>query len=84
VSSNIAEGNGRGSTKDYIRFLATAKGSLNEVRSLLCVSVRLRFARQDEIAQAEEVIGEISRMLVALKRSLRKRVSTKKRAISRR
>jgi four helix bundle protein len=83
VSSNIAEGNGRGSTKDYIRFLRTAKGSLNEVRSLSHVSVRLQFATEAQLAMVDALVDEISRMLTALIRSLSRRVETKQGAIGR-
>lgn len=37
ISSNIAEGSGRNSAKDFLRFINIAIGSLNEVESLLFV-----------------------------------------------
>src|SRR3954464_8201601 len=73
VSSNIAEGNGRGSTRDYLRFLRISKGSVNEVRSLLRVSVRLQVASDADVGGIEALLEEISRMLAALTKSLMKR-----------
>jgi four helix bundle protein len=39
VMSNIAEGYERDSTNEFIKFLGYSKGSIGEVRSLLCVAL---------------------------------------------
>ena len=70
VSSNIAEGNGRGSRKDYARILMNAKGSLNEVYSLLAVAQRLEIITAREAAPIEALVEAIGRMLMALRSSL--------------
>jgi four helix bundle protein len=70
VSSNIAEGNGRNATKDYVRFLAIAKGSVNEVRSLLAVCNRLKLTTAGEVSSIEAMLDEVSKMLAALRASL--------------
>jgi four helix bundle protein len=72
VSSNIAEGNGRGSRKDYVRFLMTSKGSLNEVLSLLAVARRLEIVTDQETAPLEDFVDRIGQMLMALRSSLLK------------
>ena len=74
ISSNIAEGNGRGTTRDYIHFLTQARGSLYEVRSLLVVSQRLGYL---EVQQCEEIEGHaemVGRRLSALRTSLSRRL----------
>jgi four helix bundle protein len=72
VSSNIAEGNGRGSTKDYARFVMNSKGSSNEVLSLLTVSKRLEIVTAADFKMIEEQADRIGRMLMGLRSSLLK------------
>jgi four helix bundle protein len=78
ISSNIAEGNGRESTKDYLRFLSISSGSLNEVRSLFATSGRLGLIRESTADAMESRIEEISKMLGALRRSLKRRIARRK------
>jgi four helix bundle protein len=70
ISSNIAEGNGRGSRKDYVRFLMNSKGSLNEVYSLLAVAQRLEIMATHDVAPIEELVELIGKKLMALRSSL--------------
>jgi four helix bundle protein len=66
VPANIAEGNARGTKRDYANFLAIAKGSLMETETYLMLAVRLRFLEQEEAAPALSLVVEISKMLTAL------------------
>jgi four helix bundle protein len=74
VPANIAEGNARDSTKDYLRFLAIAVGSLAEVETFLELATRLGFGDPSQIRAIEDLIGEECRMLRGLQRSLRARL----------
>ena len=75
VSSNIAEGNGRSTTKDYLRFIAAANGSLNEVGSLATVSHRLGFLTASAARNIEAKCEEIAKMISGLRSSLRRRAA---------
>ena len=64
VPSNIAEGNGRVSNKDYAHFLSIARGSLFETLTQLEVARQLGYI--DAQPQLEELAAEIARMLTAM------------------
>jgi len=66
IPSNIAEGQGRGTTKDFLRFLYIAKGSKGEMETLLSICVRLNFLTQSQIAPAQNLLTEIGKMLNSL------------------
>ena len=75
VPANIAEGNARDSTKEYLRFLAIAVGSLAEVETFLELALRLNYCQQETIDTVFELIEEERRMLRGLQRSLRAKLS---------
>ena len=70
VPSNIAEGQARHTTKEFLQFLSHAQGSLAEVETQLMLSVDLGFARQEGVAEGLREIDEIQKMIIALKRKL--------------
>ncbi len=47
VPSNIAEGHARDSTKEYLRFISIALGSLAEVETQLVIANKLQFLNDE-------------------------------------
>ena len=71
VPSNIAEGQARKGTSEFLQFLSIAEGSLAELDTQLLLSVELGFAQQADVDPALKEIDELlQKMLVALKRKL--------------
>ena len=70
IPSNIAEGNAKPFTKDFIKFLYIALGSANEVETQLTIALRQKYITQEiyDIAIDEQV--QISKMVLSLIRSL--------------
>jgi four helix bundle protein len=70
VPSNIAEGHGRKTTPEYIRFLYIAYGSTCELETQVLLSGDLRYIDAGNLKKLHDEIGEVERMLKALIKSL--------------
>ncbi len=66
VPTNIAEGAGRRTSGDYIRFLFIASGSISEVETLLTISERLGYIGEDVFDSLREELSELSAMIGGL------------------
>jgi len=66
VPSNIAEGHGRNSDKEFVKFLSIARGSLLEVETQLLICNRLALIPETQTGKAQSFITEIGKMLNAL------------------
>lgn len=62
IASNIAEGAGRNSEKEFIHFLSISNGSSTELESLLIVSNKLGFISDELKETFVEKINEIQKM----------------------
>ncbi len=71
IPANIAEGQGRDSKRDFLRFLAIANGSLLELETHLFIAHRLGYLAQETRDQLLEQTAEISRVHQGLVRRLR-------------
>lgn len=70
VASNIAEGYGRGSTLDYLRFLKVARGCLFELDTQVLLARELSYVCEPEYADVNAALLETMRVLAGLFRSL--------------
>lgn len=75
VPANIAEGFGRRSTKDFIRYLEIASGSLEETRYHLILARDLGYMKPAEFASMTCRCNETGKLLGVLIRSLQRRVA---------
>lgn len=75
VPTNIAEGHGRGTTRDYLRFLDIADGSLAEVRTLLQIACNIEFATAESTQKYLTEARQVGRLLGGLKKALRKKLT---------
>lgn len=66
ILSNIAEGCGRQSDKEFIQFLHIAKGSLFEVESQLYVAMDLGYIKEIDLKETEALCEEVGQMISGL------------------
>ncbi len=74
VPSNIAEGAGRGYTREYIRHVGIARGSLFEAETQIVIAQRLGYATEVEVEPLLLKVAELGRMLHGLTASLERKL----------
>lgn len=70
VPSNIAEGQGRGSSREFVRFLAVARGSLCELETQLLLAERLKYLDRAAVAPLLQQAATVGKLLNGLIRSV--------------
>ena len=65
IPSNISEGYGRGTNKDYYRFLTISLGSLFEFQTQIEIAFNLQYISTENFNQLYEDSRELERMLTA-------------------
>jgi len=74
IPANIAEGNGRENTRDYIRFLRIAQGSLKELETHLILSLEIGITRNEDISRFLVTTADLGKMIRSMIRSLERRL----------
>ena len=74
LPSNIAEGYGRKTTPDYLRFLYIAYGSICELETHILLSGDLSYLGMNSLKALLISIAEVERMLMALIKSIEKKL----------
>ena len=68
--ANIAEGYGRDSTKNYVQFLRTARGSLNEVETFLYIAFGLNYIDKTTLNNLIQKTTELGKMITSIIKKL--------------
>ena len=66
IPSNIAEGKGRNSAKEFVNFLSIARGSQKELETQLYICIKIGYFTEDEASTAMNLCEEVGKMLNAL------------------
>ncbi|MCC6125837.1 MAG: four helix bundle protein [Pirellulales bacterium] len=78
VPSNIAEGHGRTSTRDFLHFLSVSHGSLKEVETQIIIAERLKYIENPIKDGLFEKTSEVGRLISGLSYSLRNKINSEK------
>ncbi len=70
IASNIAEGAGRESKKEFLHFLSIASGSSYELETQLYISEDLEYINNDKLTEAKDLLEEIQKMNYVLRKKL--------------
>ena len=70
IPSNIAEGQARHTTKEFIQFIYHAEGSVAELETQLMLAVDLGYCVPRQVEEAFRLISDLRNMLNALRRTL--------------
>lgn len=70
IPSNIAEGQSRHTTKEFLNFLSIANGSKSELKTQLQICVRLGYLTDENTQVAMELCDEVNKMIHALTKKL--------------
>lgn len=75
VPSNIAEGHSRSSTKEFLRYLSIALGSLAELETQLMLGRNLGYVSAEQLDPLLKQSEELGKMIRGLQKSLNRRLS---------
>lgn len=71
IPSNIAEGSGRGSDKDFSRFLDIALSSSFELETEILLAIDLKYLNDEQVSKVLQNIQEVQKMIFGFKESIK-------------
>ncbi|GHV01482.1 four helix bundle protein [Clostridia bacterium] len=75
IASNIAEGQSRNSTKEFVNFLSIARGSKAELETQLLLCREIGYLADTDIETAMGLLAEISKMIASITKALKHTVT---------
>ena len=66
IPSNIAEGKGRNSAREFVHFLSIARGSQKELETQIYLCTRLEYFTEEDASTAFNLCEEVGKMLNTL------------------
>jgi four helix bundle protein len=71
IPSNIAEGQGRNSAREFRQFLAIALGSVAEIETQLIIAKEIAYLTQEELASLLATLDRMRKMTKGLSKSIK-------------
>ncbi len=72
IPSNIAEGQGRHSSREFVNFLSIAYGSIREVETQVEIARRLGYIAAEDASRLTDQMDEVGRLINGLSQSIAK------------
>jgi four helix bundle protein len=77
VPSNLAEGHGRNSTKEFLQFIAIAFGSICELETQILLSHRFKYIETDDLEKILALLTETSKTIRGLQKALKAKLGNR-------
>ena len=77
IPSNISEGAGRNSKKEFIHFLSISNGSAYELQTQLILTIELKLLSKVKVMPILELLVEVQKMNYSLQKSIENKLNTK-------
>jgi four helix bundle protein len=77
IPSNLAEGHGRTSTKEFLQFISIAYGSICELETQILLSHRLKYIETIDLEAISALLIETSKTIRGLQKAMKEKVDSK-------
>lgn len=75
IPANLAEGCSRDSTKDFLKFVSIARGSLAELPTFIVIVERRDYVPPERLERVKQLVETCGRLIGGLRKSLRLKLS---------